>query len=187
MNVGIVLLCRPRRFLGARVALDEARLRALDPSCDPADVWPHLEAIERIATGDPAGGPIAALSQAERYHWLVAPSSTIIQPAEAHTGLTADPAATLEHLFATLVLAPQPSDHRKGSNDMTWERAEEAAKPVLKCPLCGGTQFDQQQGRMDSRWGITSHKLVLQICKQLRARPPVLGGTRHLRLRLIAG
>ena len=42
---------------------------------------------------------------------------------------------------------------------MTWERAEETAKPVLKCPLCGGMQFDQQQGRMDSRWGITSHKL----------------------------
>ena len=103
MNAGIVLLCRPKRFLGARVALDESRLHALDPGCDPADVWPHLEAIERIAAGDPAGGPIAALSQAERYHWLVAPSSTIIQPSEGHTGLTADPAATLEHLFASLV------------------------------------------------------------------------------------
>jgi hypothetical protein len=109
MNVGIILLCRPKRYLGARIALDEARLWALDPACDPADVRPHLEAIERIAAGDPAGGPIASLSQAERYHWLVAPSSTIIQPAEAHTGLTADPAATLEHLFATLVLAPAPA------------------------------------------------------------------------------
>ncbi len=106
INAGIVLLCRPMRFLGARVALDDARLRALDPTCDPADVRDHLAAIERIAAGDPAGGPIAALSQAERYHWLVAPSSTIIQPSEAHTGLTADPGATLEHLFATLVLAP---------------------------------------------------------------------------------
>jgi hypothetical protein len=114
MNVGIVLLCRPRRFLGARVALDEARLRALDASCDPADVRPHLEAIERIATGDPAGGPIALLSQAERYHWLVAPSSTIIQPAEAHTGLTADPAATLEHLFRTLVAAAQTGQPDEG-------------------------------------------------------------------------
>jgi hypothetical protein len=105
MNAGIVLLCRPRRFLGARLVLDEARLRALDPGCDPADVRAHLAAIEQIAAGDPAGGPISALSQAERYHWLVAPSSTIIQPSEAHTGLTADPDATLEHLFATLVLA----------------------------------------------------------------------------------
>jgi hypothetical protein len=106
LNAGIVLLCRPRRFLGARVALDEARLRALDPACDPADVRDHLAVVEQIAAGDPAGGPIAALSQPERYHWLVAPSSTIIQPSEAHTGLTADPAATLEHLFATLVIAP---------------------------------------------------------------------------------
>ena len=103
INVGIVLLCRPKRFLGARVALDEPRLRALDPACDPADVWPHLSAIERIAAGDPSGGPIAALTQAERYHWLVAPSSTIIQPSEAHTGLTADPSETLDHLFRTLV------------------------------------------------------------------------------------
>jgi hypothetical protein len=110
INAGIVLLCRPRRFLGARVALDEARLRALDPGCEPADVWAHLEAIQWIAAGDPAGGPIAALSQAERYHWLVAPSSTIIQPSEAHTGLTADPAATLEHLFATLVLSSRPAE-----------------------------------------------------------------------------
>ena len=103
INVGIVLLCRPKRFLGARVALDEPRLRALDPACDPADVWPHLSAIERIAAGDPSGGPIAALTQAERYHWLVAPSSTIIQPSEAHTGLTADPGETLDHLFRALV------------------------------------------------------------------------------------
>ena len=105
MNAGIVLLCRPRQYLGARLSLDEARLRALDPACDADEVRGHLDAIERIAAGDPAGGPIAALSQAERYHWLVAPSSTVIQPSEAHTGMTADPAATLEHLFATLVLA----------------------------------------------------------------------------------
>jgi hypothetical protein len=113
MNAGIVLLCRPRRFLGARLSLDEARLRALDPACDADEVRGHLDVIKRIAAGDPAGGPIAALGQAERYHWLVAPSSTVIQPSEAHTGMTADPAATLEHLFATLVLAV-PSETRAG-------------------------------------------------------------------------
>jgi hypothetical protein len=105
MNAGIVLLCRPRQFLGARLSLDETRLRALDPACDADEVRGHLDAIERIAAGDRAAGPIAALSTAERYHWLVAPSSTVIQPSEAHTGMTADPAKTLEHLFATLVLA----------------------------------------------------------------------------------
>jgi hypothetical protein len=110
MNAGIVLLCRPKRFLGARVALDQARLRALDPGCDADEVRGHLAVIERIAAGDPSGGPIAALSQAERYHWLVAPSSTIIQPSEAHTGLTDDPAATLDHLFATLVLSSEAAE-----------------------------------------------------------------------------
>jgi len=117
MNAGIILLCRPKRFLGARVALDEDRLRALDPACDPADVRMHLEGIERIAAGDPAGGPIAALTQAERYHWLVAPSSTIIQPGEAHTGLTDDPAATLGHLFTTLVLTPGPAEGDRAEGD----------------------------------------------------------------------
>ncbi len=110
LNAGIILLCRPKRFLGARMALDEARLRALDPSCDGDEVRGHLAAIERIAAGDPAGGPIARLAAAERFHWLVAPSSTIIQPSDVHTGLTADPAATLEHLFATLVLGPAPAE-----------------------------------------------------------------------------
>jgi len=109
INAGIVLHCRSRRFLGARVALDEARLRVLDPACAAEDVRGHLAAIERIAAGDTAGGPIAALSPPERFHWLVAPSSTVIQPSDVHTGLTADPAATLEHLFASLVLAP-PAD-----------------------------------------------------------------------------
>ena len=102
-NAGIVLMSRPHRFLGARVELDAAVLTALAPDCDPQIVLAHLETIERIAAGDAAAGPIAALSMAERFHWLVAPSSTIIQPSEVHTGLTDDPASTLEHLFRTLV------------------------------------------------------------------------------------
>jgi hypothetical protein len=103
VNAGIVLMSRPRRFLRARTALDRSRLAALAPGCDPDEVQPHLDALERIAAGDPSAGPIARLSLAERFHWLVSPSSTVVQPSEVHTGLTADPAATLEHLFATLV------------------------------------------------------------------------------------
>lgn len=103
-NAGIVLMSRPHQFVGARTELDEAALVALAPDCDPETVRAHLAAIERIAAGDPEAGPIAALSAAERFHWLVSPSSTIIQPSDVHTGLTADPAATLEHLFRTLVL-----------------------------------------------------------------------------------
>jgi Protein of unknown function (DUF3037) len=103
LNVGVILLCRPKRFLAARMALDERRLAALAPDLDPATIRPHLDAIERIAAGDPTAGPIARLGQAERFHWLVAPSSTIIQPSAVHTGLCDDPAAELDHLVATLV------------------------------------------------------------------------------------
>jgi hypothetical protein len=103
LNVGVILLSRPKRFLAARIALDERRLAAFAPGLDPATIRPHLDAIERIAAGDPTAGPIAKLGQAERFHWLVAPSSTIIQVSEVHTGLCDDPAAELDHLVATLV------------------------------------------------------------------------------------
>ena len=103
LNAGVVLFSRRHGFLAARTELDEAALAALSPDCDPAEVRPHLEAIERVAAGDPAGGPIAALEPSERFHWLTAPASTIVQASPVHTGLTADPAAELEHLFATLV------------------------------------------------------------------------------------
>lgn len=103
LNVGVVLFCRARRFLGARIHLDERRLAAFAPGLDPALIRPHLAAIERIAAGDPAAGPIARLAIAERFRWLVAPSSTMIQASEAHTGLSHDPEAELDHLVATLV------------------------------------------------------------------------------------
>ena len=103
LNAGVIVLSRPRRFLRARVSLDEARLRAIAPDADPATILPHLAAIERIAAGDPSAGPIAKLSIAERFHWLTAPSSTVIQPSEVHTGLCEDPEAELDHLFERLV------------------------------------------------------------------------------------
>ena len=103
LNAGVVLFSRRHRFLAARTELDGAALAALSPGCDPAEVRAHLETLERVAAGDAAGGPIAALEPSERFHWLTAPSSTIVQPSPVHTGLTADPAAELDHLFATLV------------------------------------------------------------------------------------
>ncbi len=103
LNAGVVLLCRPKRFLAARVELDAGKLRALAPNADPASIEEHLDAVERVAAGDPAAGPIAHLGQGERFHWLVAPSSTVIQPSEVHTGLCDDPAVELDHLFDELV------------------------------------------------------------------------------------
>ena len=103
INVGVVVFCRPLRYLAARTALDEARAAALWPGLDADDVRPHLAVIEQIAAGDPAGGPIARLDTTQRFHWLVAPSSTIIQPSEVHTGLCGEPAEQRERLIAALV------------------------------------------------------------------------------------
>jgi Protein of unknown function (DUF3037) len=102
-NAGVVLFCRRRRFLAARVDLDERRLEALAPGVDAGEVREHLDALVRIAAGDPAGGPVSALEPSERFGWLVAPSSTIIQPSPVHTGVCDDPQAMLDRLFAELV------------------------------------------------------------------------------------
>ena len=103
LNAGVVLFCRPRRYLSARIALDEARLASLAPGLDPAEVRSHLDAAARVAAGDADAGPVARLDQSERFHWLVAPSSTMIQTSPVHTGLCEDPEATLERLLASLV------------------------------------------------------------------------------------
>ena len=103
VNAGVVLLCRSQGFVGARTHLDANRLRAIARDADIASIERHLEAIERVADGDPRGGPMARLTTAERFHWLVSPASTIIQPSEVHTGLTGDPAAELDRLFVALV------------------------------------------------------------------------------------
>jgi hypothetical protein len=103
LNAGVVLFCRPLRFLGARVSLDERALAALAPDCAPDVVRDQLAAVEAVAAGADGGGPVAALPPSERFHWLVAPASTIVQASPVHTGLTSDPAAELDRLFAALV------------------------------------------------------------------------------------
>jgi Protein of unknown function (DUF3037) len=103
LNAGVVLFCRPRKFLEARVALDEERLHALAPDADLPAIRAHLDAFARVAAGDPAAGPIAELPPSERFHWLVAPSSTMLQCSPVHTGLSEDPAAELDKLVARLV------------------------------------------------------------------------------------
>ena len=103
VNVGVVFFCRPRRYLAARIALDDARLAAFAPELALTEVRAHLEAMERIAAGDEGSGPVARLDQSERFHWLVAPSSTVIQTSPVHTGLCEDPEATLAGLVEKLV------------------------------------------------------------------------------------
>jgi Protein of unknown function (DUF3037) len=103
LNVGVVLFCRQLGFLGARTAVEEDRLRALAADVPILEVQAHLDALARVAEGADDAGPIARLDQSERFGWLAAPSSTIVQPSEVHTGLCVDAAATLEGLFERLV------------------------------------------------------------------------------------
>jgi hypothetical protein len=106
INAGAIVSCPALKFLEARIELDEARLRALDATLT-ADaiqtIQTHLAAIPTICAGGVEAGPIGQLPQRERFHWLVAPRSTIIQTSPAHTGSCQDPAAVLAHLLDTMV------------------------------------------------------------------------------------
>jgi hypothetical protein len=110
LNVGVALICRQRRYLGLRIALDEARLLALYPALTGAQLdllRAELDGLQRVASGAADAGPIARLSQAERFHWLVSPGSSMLQPSPVHSGLCHDPAATLDRLMRELVLPPE--------------------------------------------------------------------------------
>jgi Protein of unknown function (DUF3037) len=105
VNVGIILSCPAQDYLRARIELDEERLRALDPGVNMESVRAHLASIPLICAGGPEAGPIGLLSRRERFHWLVAPRSTIIQVSPVHTGRCTDIQGTLEHLLNAMVRA----------------------------------------------------------------------------------
>lgn len=106
LNVGVILSCAAAKFLEARIELDSGRLLAFDPSIDLDLIEAHLATMARICAGGAAAGPIGRLSQRERFHWLVAPRSAVIQTSTAHSGRCADPAAAVEHLLETMVRLP---------------------------------------------------------------------------------
>ena len=106
INAGVVLYCQAEKFLDARVHLDAKRLSALDPGADLQAVWRHLEAVRLVCAGRQEAGAVGRLSARERFGWLVAPRSTVVQPSTVHTGLTDDPAAELERLLRSVVLPP---------------------------------------------------------------------------------
>ena len=103
INAGVILWCRDQEFIEARVELDEARLRALDPSIDVEAVRRHLASFTLICAGGPDAGPIGKLPKRERFDWLVAPRSTIIQTSAVHTGRCTELGATMERLLQTMV------------------------------------------------------------------------------------
>lgn len=98
INAGVVVYCPEKRYLAARIRFDQGRLQALWPQVDAALVQQHLQAVERICSGDPAAGPIAQLSPRERFHWITAPRSTIIQPSPVHTGVCDETGGVLDRL-----------------------------------------------------------------------------------------
>jgi len=106
VNVGVIVACPAQDFLQARIELDEPRLRALDPAIDIDAARKHLASIPAICAGGSQGGAIGRLSRRERFDWLVAPRSTIIQTSKVHTGRCTDPAVLLEHLLNTMVRRP---------------------------------------------------------------------------------
>jgi hypothetical protein len=110
VNAGVILFCPTCPYLGARIALDRERLTALDSTVDLAEVERVLALIPRICAGDRTAGPIAELPLSGRFHWLVAPRSTVVQPSPVHTGLTDAPEAELEHLVDAMVRAPSPHE-----------------------------------------------------------------------------
>jgi hypothetical protein len=103
VNAGVILSCVQRKFLDARIELDPQRLIALAPSIDPVAIASHLAAIPVICAGGPEAGPIGQLSRSARFHWLVAPRSTIIQTSPVHTGFCTDPATELDRLLDSMV------------------------------------------------------------------------------------
>jgi hypothetical protein len=109
INIGLVLFSRQHSFLAMKTGVDPERLAAFAPDLDPAPIAERLEQISDVIDGNPRAGELSELPQSERFGWLVAPSSTAIQPSEVHTGLTADPAAELSRLFDSLVRQPAAS------------------------------------------------------------------------------
>ena len=103
INVGVILSCPDTEFLDARIELDEAVLRALDPDVDLAAVRANLNGIHEICRGGAGAGPIGLLPARGRFRWLVSPRSTIVQPSPVHTGKTSDPVACLEQLMDRIV------------------------------------------------------------------------------------
>ena len=107
LNVGIILLCSPKKFLSTKIAINEERLKVLCPKLDLDEVREYVRSFERICKGNGDGGEIGKLTIAERFRWLTATRSTILQTSKVHPGLCDDPAEMVENLYRQLVELPR--------------------------------------------------------------------------------
>ena len=114
LNAGLIVFCRPRRFLRARAVFDEAALDALRTGCDHDAIRDQLRFIERVAAGEIGAGPFGTMNQSERFHWLTTPRSTVVQTAPLHGGTTDDPSATFERLYRMLVTRTSATEEYHG-------------------------------------------------------------------------
>lgn len=103
VNAGLILFCRPKRYLAVRTSLEPDALASFGASGDVDAIREQLAFVEAVAVGTVTSGPFGAMSQSERFHWLTTPRSTVVQPGPLHAGTTEDPAATFEHLYGVLV------------------------------------------------------------------------------------
>jgi hypothetical protein len=108
INAGVVVSCPSKGYLEARIELDEARLLALDSTVDLEAVRAHLASIPVICAGGKTAGPMGRMSQRERFHWLTAPRSTMIQTSRVHTGRCTEHLNVIEHLLK-LMVRPNPT------------------------------------------------------------------------------
>ena len=109
VNVGVIVSCDATDSLAARIELDPDRILALDPGADIDAIRPARGAIDAVCAGSAGAGSLAGLSARERFHWLVAPRSAVIQTSPVHTGRTSEPATVINHLFETMVGGPRPA------------------------------------------------------------------------------
>lgn len=104
LNVGVILLCSKQKFLKAHIHINNARLNAICPTIDLAEVENHIQSFQRICEGGVTSGPIGQLPLPDRFRWLTAARSTMVQASKVHPGLCTDPQQTLQHLFDQLVV-----------------------------------------------------------------------------------
>ena len=120
LNVGVILYAPTRRFLGALVHLDRERLGAVAPQLDFSALQEQLDHFVQVCYGKKNSGPVGRLSQSERFHWLVAPRSTIIQTSPVHSGSTGNPQAELQSLLNKLVLVAKHQDASESDRAKTF-------------------------------------------------------------------
>lgn len=106
INIGVVLYSAELKFLQVRFHIDHRRLQAFCGHIDLPEIQQHLESFEKICSGGKVAGALGGLPVAQRFRWLSATRSTVVQMSKVHTGLCTEPSKKLDELFAQLVLEP---------------------------------------------------------------------------------